>query len=190
LLFATGGSSSPEDFAINAAANLAYVADDGSKGGIQRWEFSGGTWNAAYTLSSGAAGIGTRSLTVDFNGSRPVVYAVTAETATNRLIAVTDAGAGSVPVTLASCPTNELFRAVKFAPASNQSPVPQLSAPTLAAGQLSFNLTGVAGYPYVIESSVDLTTWLPLQTNTAPFTFTLTNAAGHSQQYFRAAYFP
>jgi hypothetical protein len=190
LLFATGGSSSPEDFAINAAGNLAYVADDASKGGIQRWSFSGGAWNNAYTLGSGAAGIGARSLTVDFSGARPIIYAVTAETVTNRLIAITDAGAGSLAVTLASCPPNELFRAVKFAPTLSLSPAPQLSAPTLTSGQLSFSLTGIAGYPYVIESSTDLTTWLPLQTNAAPFMFTLTNAADYSQQYFRAVYFP
>jgi hypothetical protein len=28
-----------------------------------------------------------------------------------------------------------------------------------------------------------------LQTNAAPFTFTLTNAADYSRQYFRAVYF-
>ncbi len=190
LIFSTGSASSPEDFAINPAMNLAYVADDSGKGGIQRWQFSGGTWTNIYTLGSGVAGTGVRSLTVDFSGARPVIYAVTAETTANRLIAVTDAGDGSPALTLASCPPNELFRAVKFAPELKSIPAPQLSAPTLIGGQLSFNLSGVAGYPYVIESSIDLTTWLPLQTNTAPFTFTLTNAADFSQRYFRAAYFP
>jgi hypothetical protein len=190
LLFATGSSSSPEDFAINAAANLAYVADDSSTGGIERWEFSGGTWTNLYTLSSGVAGIGARSLTVDFNGARPFICAVTAEMAANRLIAITDTGAASVAVTLASCPANEWFRAVKFAPALSPSLAAELSAPALAGGQFSFNVAGVAGYQYVIEASADLMNWLPLQTNTAPFVFTLTNAFASSQQYFRAAYFP
>ena len=133
-LFATGNSSSPEDFAINPAANLAYVADDSSSGGIQCWQLSGGTWANAYTLGTGATGIGARSLTVDFSGANPVIYAITAETAANRLIAITDTGAASVPVTLASCPANELFRAVKFAPALNPFPAPELGAATLAAG--------------------------------------------------------
>jgi hypothetical protein len=190
LLFATGSSSSPEDFAINAAANLAYVADDSAAGGIQRWRFSGGTWTKIYVLGSGAAGIGARSLTVNFSGANPVIYAVTAETAANRLIAVTDTGAGSAAVTLATCPPNELFRAVKFAPALNPFPAPGLSAATLAGGQFSFNLTGVAGYEYVIQASADLANWLPAQTNTAPFTFTLTNPAAYPRQYFRAAHFP
>jgi hypothetical protein len=190
LLFATGSSSSPEDFALNTSTNLAYVADDSSAGGIQRWQFSGGAWTKAYVLGSGAAGIGARSLTVNFSGANPVIYAVTAETAANRLIAITDTGAGAAAVTLASCPPNELFRAVKFAPVLNPFPAPGLSAATLAGGQFSFNLTGVAGYEYVVQASADLSNWLPVQTNTAPFTFTLTNAAGYAQQYFRAVYFP
>jgi hypothetical protein len=190
LLFATGGSSSPEDFVFNAAGNLAYIADDSSKGGIQRWEYDGVTWTNIYTLETGVTGIGARSLAVDFGGARPIIYAITAETVTNRLIAITDAGDGSAVVTLASCPANELFRAVKFAPALSLPAAPQLGAPELAGGKLSFNLTGVAGDSYVIESSSNLTTWLPVGTNTSPFTFVLTNAAGYSQEYFRAVYFP
>jgi hypothetical protein len=190
LIFATGSSSSPEDFVINAETNLAYVADDSSVGGIQRWQYSGRTWTFAYTLGSGAAGIGARSLTVEFSGANPVIYAVTAEAEANRLIAITDTGAASAAVTLATCPTNEWLRAVKFAPALNPFPAPELGAATLSAGQFSLNLAGVAGYEYVIEASADLMNWLPVQTNTAPFTFTLTNASGNPQQYYRAVYFP
>jgi hypothetical protein len=190
LLFATGSSSSPEDFAINAAANLAYIADDSSGGGIQCWQYAGGTWAKSYVLGSGVAGIGARSLAVNFSGANPVIYAVTAETAGNRLIAITDTGAGSAAVTLASCPANELFRAVKFAPVLNPFPAPELRVPALTGGQFSFNLTGVAGYEYVIEASADLATWQPVQTNAAPFTFTQTNAAGYSQEYYRAVSFP
>ncbi len=190
LLFATGGTSSPEDFAVNEATNLAYIADDSSAGGIERWQLSGGTWINAYTLGSGAAGIGARSLTVDFSGAFPVIYAITAETAANRLIAITDIGAGSVAVTLSTCPPLELFRAVKFAPALNPFPAPSLGAATLAGGQFTFNLTGVPGFSYVIEASSDLMNWLPLQTNTAPSGFTVINTSSPAQQYFRAVFFP
>jgi hypothetical protein len=190
LLFPTGSTSSPEDFAINDQTNLAYVADDSSGGGIQRWQFSNRTWGFAYTLGSGAAGIGTRSLAVDFSGVNPVIYAVTAETAANRLIAITDTGADSAAVTLATSATNEWLRAVKFAPVLNPFPAPELGAATAGGGQFSLSLPGVAGFAYVIEASADLVNWLPVQTNTAPFTFTSTNAFGSSQQYFRAVYFP
>jgi len=189
LLFYTGVSA-PEDFAINAATNLVYVADDSANGGIQRWQYGGGIWTFPYTLGSGAAGIGARSLAVNYSGAYPVIFAITAETAGNRLITITDKGADSAAVTLATCPAGELFRAVKFAPLLIPFPAPSLTAPTLAGGQFSFNLAGVAGYEYVIESSTNLTRWQPLQTNTAPFTFsTLTNVAG-SQEYFRAVLFP
>ena len=129
-------------------------------------------------------------MTVNFSGANAVIYAVTAETSFNRLISLTDTGASSVVTTLATCPNNELFRAVKFAPILNPFPAPSLGAPALADGQFTFSLTGVAGYKYVIESSSDLTNWLPLQTNTTPSTITPTNTANFSQVYFRAVYFP
>jgi hypothetical protein len=187
LLFATGNSSSPEDFAINAATNLAYVADDSSTGGVQRWELAAGVWTNIYTLGTGAAGIGARSLTVDFGGANPVIYAVTAETTTNRLIAITDTGAEAGAVTLAACANNELFRAVKFAPELSPFPRPELSATALSGGQFSFNLTGVPGFEYVIESSTNLRNWVSVETNIAPFAFTLTNAVAAPNEFFRAA---
>jgi hypothetical protein len=191
-LFVTASGSSPEDFAINAAGNLAYVADDGTKssGGVQRWVPVAGTWTNIYILGSGAKGVGVRSLTVDFSGADPVIYAITAETETNRLIVIQDAGPNSSAVTLATCPPNELFRAVKFAPASAFSPAPQLSAPAWTNGQFSFNLTGIPGSQYAIEFSADLTNWLALQTNAAPFTFVLTNSPGSSAQFFRGVNSP
>jgi hypothetical protein len=184
LLFATGSSSSPEDFAINAAVNLAYVADDSTTGGIQRWELSGGTWTNVYTFGTGADQIGARSLTVDFSGADPVIYAITAETASNRLIAVTDSGAASAMATLATSPNNELFRAVKFAPELNPFPAPVLSVPAVIGAQLQLDLTGVPGYQYVIEGSPNLTDWSPLQTNISPFTFT--NMSAFPDEFFRA----
>ena len=147
-------------------------------------------WTNVYTLGTGAAGIGARSLAVNFNSATPLIYAVTAETAANRLILITDAGPASRAATLAVAPQGELFRAVRVAPVLNPFPAPELGAATLAGGQFSLSVAGVAGYDYVIEASTDLMNWLPVQTNTAPFTFTLTNASGNPQQYFRAVYSP
>ena len=188
LLIPTGSTSSPEDFVFNAAGTLAYIADDSSAGGIQRWQFANHTWTFAYTLASGAAG--ARSLAVNFNAPNPVIYAITAESAANRLIAIIDTGASSSAVTLAACPAGEWFRAVRFAPVLNPFPAPGLSGAALAGGHFNFNLAGVIGYAYVIEASADLENWLPWETNTAPFTFTQHNAANQPQQYFRAVYIP
>jgi hypothetical protein len=185
LIFATANSSSPEDFAFNAAGTLAYVADDSTSGGIQRWQLNSGTWTNVYTLATGIA----RSLTVDFSGPNPVIYTITAETASNRLVTVTDTSALSAAVTLATSPLNEWFRAVRFSPASTSFPSPTLSAPALTGSQIKFNLTGVPGSDYVIESSTNLIIWTPFETNTSPFTVTLTNSIGISGEYFRAVHY-
>jgi Immunoglobulin I-set domain len=192
LVFLTAHPSAPEDFAFNAVGSLAYVADDSTNGvgGLQRWQSEAGVWTNVYTLGTGAAGIGARSLAVNFDSATPLIYAVTAETAGNRLILITDAGPASRAATLAVAPQNELFRAVKFAPVLNPFPAPELGEATVADGQFSLSLPGVAGFEYVIETSADLMNWQPVQTNIAPFTFTSTNLSGHSQQYFRAVYFP
>jgi len=184
LLFATGSSSSPEDFAMDPSASLVYVADDSSAGGIQRWQQSSGAWTYGYTLTNSMVGIGARSLTVDFSGANPVVYAITAETAANRLIAITDTGPSSPAVTLATAANNEWFRAVKFGLVLNPFPSFTLDAPQVAEGQFNFSVAGVAGYSYVIQSSTDLIGWTSLQTNTAPFTFAIPSAGG--AQFFRA----
>jgi hypothetical protein len=119
----TTGSHSPYSFSINPDGNKLYLADDGSAandGGIQKWTFDGSTWTKAYTLfNTGSATIATRGLTVDWSGSDPMIYATTATGAPNRLIKVTDTGSGSVAETLATSPTNTVFRGVDFAPAVN-----------------------------------------------------------------------
>ncbi|HZJ14179.1 MAG TPA: hypothetical protein VFD27_03970, partial [Chthoniobacteraceae bacterium] len=118
IFISTGVGTSPYGFAINSVGTIAYIADDrtiATGGGIQRWNNSLGTWSLAYTLNTGS---GTRGLVVDWSGPNPIVYATTAETSNNRLVAVTDTGAGSVSVTLASVGANKAFRGVAFAPLS------------------------------------------------------------------------
>jgi hypothetical protein len=57
-----------------------------------------------------------------------------------------------------------------------------------ANSQFSLNLMGVPGSSYVILASTNLVDWVPLQTNTAPFTFVDTNAASFNQRFYRAVY--
>jgi hypothetical protein len=60
-------------------------------------------------------------------------------------------------------------------------------APTNSlAGRFSFNVTGLSGQKYVVQSSTDLQNWVACKTNTSPFVFTCTNAATYSRQFFRA----
>lgn len=116
----TGTGSSPYAFAINSTGNIVYIADDrtSSSGGIQKWTFDGSVWALSYTLGTGVANIGARGLTVDFSGANPVIYATTGESSANRLIQITDTGAGSAATTIATAPTNTAFRGVAFAPAA------------------------------------------------------------------------
>ncbi len=130
LIVATGVGSGPYAFAFNGAGDVLYIADDraiAAGGGIQKWTLSGGVWTLAYTLGTGAAStVGARGLTVDFTGTNRILYATTADAPPNRLITVTDAGAGSVATTLvtATVGTNPTaFRGVAFAPQAAVVPV-------------------------------------------------------------------
>lgn len=131
LLFGTGASSSPYDFAFNVGLTIAYVADDtaSAAGGIQRWDFNGSAWTLSYTLGTGVANIGARGLAVDFSGGNPIIYATTAESSADRLISITDTGAGSTATTLATAAANTIFRGLDFAPQA----VPEPSALAVAS---------------------------------------------------------
>jgi hypothetical protein len=122
ILFGTGSTSSPYDFAFNSAMTTAYVADDTASGGIERWDLVAGTWTLRYTLGTGAAGIGARGLAVDFSAANAVIYATTAEATANRLITVTDTGASSSATTLATAASNEIFSGLELAPTAVPEP--------------------------------------------------------------------
>lgn len=63
-----------------------------------------------------------------------------------------------------------------------------LTTLTLSGGQFGFTVAGVPGQSYVIEASTNLTDWVPLETNTAPFTFVDPNAGNFQQRFFRSTY--
>jgi pectin methylesterase-like acyl-CoA thioesterase len=115
--FPTASGPSSYGFAMSADGNTIYVADDRAKtagGGLQKWTLSGGTWSLAYTDTIGLAA-GLRSLTVDWTGTNPVIYAIDASSLSN-LVKVTDTGVSSVFSTLATAATNTAWRGVSFTP--------------------------------------------------------------------------
>jgi hypothetical protein len=65
---------------------------------------------------------------------------------------------------------------------------PTLSTPSLSSNQFIFQLTGTATSNYAVQVSTNLSNWVPLQTNPAPFWFT--NSLGQPQQFFRGAVAP
>jgi hypothetical protein len=136
----TGGTSSNYGFAINAAGDVAYIADDSaiaSGGGIQKWTFNGTVWSLAGTFQSLSGTETVRGLSVDFSGANPVLYATTNLASANKLISLVDTGNFATTATiLATAPANEAFRGVVFF-----TPVPE---PTTILGitALSIGLVG------------------------------------------------
>jgi len=65
---------------------------------------------------------------------------------------------------------------------------PGISASGLSGGQFQFSIAGDSGPDYVIQASTNLTTWLPVWTNSMampPFRFTDLNAASFNQRFYR-----
>ncbi|HEU4719060.1 MAG TPA: immunoglobulin domain-containing protein, partial [Bacteroidia bacterium] len=154
-------TGSPYQFAINSTSTILYVADDASftstssqAGGIEKFTWNGSAWVFQYTLQCGnASTAGARGLVVDFSGTNPVVYASTAESSSNRIISITDAGAssGSSATLLATAATNTIFRGLAFSPCSPPSITTVSSNSPVCSGStlnLSSAVTGSAPLTY------------------------------------------
>ena len=59
-----------------------------------------------------------------------------------------------------------------------------------AGSRFAMKVAGVQGHKYVVEASTDLIHWVPMQTNTAPFTFVDAQAGQFSRRFYRSVYFP
>ena len=114
LLVGTGSSSQIAGFDLNSTATVAYVADQRSTaGGIQKWVNSAGAWSLAYTFSTGA---GAYAVAVDFSGASPIIYAITGESVSNRMVLIVDSNATAVVTTIAVAGANRYFRGLDFVP--------------------------------------------------------------------------
>ena len=160
---------SPESYFF-ADDNTLYVADSGAPknnsaktatgdGGLQKWVFSAGSWNLAYTISAGlglvsnTAAHGTTGL---FGLTGQVVDGHVQLFATNYtigdldqtylfgltdLLSATTRQAGETFVTLAAAPTDSKFRGISFAP----SAIAAVPEPTTYASMIiGFGLMGGA----------------------------------------------
>ncbi|MBL7942933.1 MAG: putative metal-binding motif-containing protein, partial [Flavobacteriales bacterium] len=188
-----GGSASPYQFAFNSNTTVCYIADDravASGGGIQKWVFSAGTWSLSYTLGTGAGStVGARGLIVDFSGANPVIYATTAEASLNRLIKITDTGAGSSASTLATATANTIFRGLSFAPQCTPVDVVSVASNSPVCSnenlELSATVTGTAPFTYLWSGtgtfSPDNTASAPVVSGAAAgnYSVTVTNACGN-----------
>jgi hypothetical protein len=66
-----------------------------------------------------------------------------------------------------------------------------LEVPTCAIGDpFQLSITGVPGFNYAIEASTNLVDWMPVATNTSPFTFVDGDATNFPVRYYRSVYLP
>jgi hypothetical protein len=66
------------------------------------------------------------------------------------------------------------------------APLPAtLTAMTSANGQFTFNVSGTPDYQYAVQASSNMTDWVSVQTNAAPFVFTDANASQFNQRFYR-----
>jgi hypothetical protein len=133
------GTNTPEDFSINPAGNVCYVAINmnTAAGGIQKWTKSGSIWSLAYTLGTGATNIGAYGLVVDYAGSVPLIYATTFESAGNRVIKIADSGtlATANISTIVAATSNVFYKGITFAPVESGTPVVNLTVSTDTASE-------------------------------------------------------
>ena len=134
-----------------------------------------GTTIITVTLEDGARKINnafSRTFTITVLSNNVATPSVTIQSGTDSTNSATaDLPGGPVPVTLESL--------------------------GYANGQYALTVAGAPGYEpavsgttYVIEASTDLVNWVPVYTNTAPFTFMDTNASQFDQRFYRSVYAP
>ena len=145
------------------------------------------------TFCAAALGTGTLKYQWNFNGQ-----ALT--DATNALlkldnVSANQAGAYSVTVsddagTTNSSPVNLTIHtaAASTQIAANLTAVTGLALSTGVTHQYAFDVSGIAGDPYVVQATSDLRNWTAVQTNIAPFTFIDTNVDANGLQYYRAVH--
>ncbi len=119
LMISTAGS--PYGFAFNSAADICYVADDGTTtaAGVKKYTRSGSTWTLQYTINADANN-GCRSIAADFSGASPVIYVTTQQSSANKVVKIVDGGSvGTATVTtIATAPAGTRYTSLDFAPFS------------------------------------------------------------------------
>jgi hypothetical protein len=65
----------------------------------------------------------------------------------------------------------------------------QLTPQISSGNQFQFNVSGSAGFPYVVERSTNISDWAPVLTNTAPFLFSAPTS-NPPLNFYRAVYRP
>lgn len=161
----------------------------GATNGVLQYCVGAGAFNDISTLTYASGSSGASFGAIDLSGI-PALQNIPAGTnVTFRIVNYNGAVAGNWYVYDVSNST-----AVDFAidgtitsVVSTPATAPVLGTPTLAGGQLQFNVSGTTGSNYVVLGSTNLSpaNWIPIRTNPAPFVFTETNLVP-PQKFYRA----
>lgn len=141
--------------------------------------------NKPVTLSVAMSGAAPFKYQWKFKGTNLVGQTSASLSITNAKLA--NSGAYMVQVSNSAGVTNSVTAMVTVF--TNTTPTVAMPAVT-TPGQFGFQIPGEVGLKYVIEATSDFQNWTPVQTNTAPFTFTESNPADYAQRYYRARYLP
>jgi len=135
------------------------------------------------TFSVAATGTAPLKYQWKFNGVNLTLATNAALTLSN--ITTNQAGTYSVAVSNIAGSTNSTAMLTVYATAAAT-----LASTAHACGQYALIVAGVPGYNYVVQASTNMVNWVPVQTNTAPFTFVDTNASHFGQRFYRSVYAP
>jgi len=187
LLFSTGSGSQPAGFEISPSFTVAYVADQRpSAGGIEKWTFNGTAWSLAYNFATGA---GAFAIAVDFSNAAPVIYAITGEASSNRLIYIVDTNALATVNLLATAGSNQVFRGIDFTPEKSRTIVPvSLDIERIASNVILSWPVAASGYSLQSNSHIDQSTGWVTSSDTVVTNGgfnTITIAATNAAQFYR-----
>jgi hypothetical protein len=129
---------------------------------------------------------GTEPLTYQWNFNGAALPSQTNSTLTLQNVTPRQTGAYSTIVSNAAGSVNSASASLIV----YSSAAATLTSAASANGQFTFNVSGVPGCSYVVQASTNLVDWENVQTNTAPCTFTDTNASNYSQCFYRAVMQP
>ncbi len=155
------GTIIPQDFSFNSSLTTCYIAVslNTAAGGIQKWTKSGATWSLQYTLGTGTINIGAFGLYVDYSNTNPILYATTFEAAGNRVIKITDTGAGSTATTIVNAVSGTFYKGISFAPSDSGIPTVNLSVSASSgteAGTTAITVTATSSSTLSSNQSVDI----------------------------------
>lgn len=200
------GGVLPYAYTMDDPAELANLLPLGAGAGVVNWNKT--NWllttyaPSAPVITAQPQGLtlapgGTASFTVAASGSAPLTYRwfintnmflVGATNSTLTLANVQSTNAGNYFVVITNIAGAVTSSVAALTVSSGTPSPPQVSNLVFGGGSFGFTINGVAGQPYLVQASTNLSTWITLFTTnpaTLPFTWSDPAAGTFPQRYYR-----